>query len=99
MDFVKKLIVFNKKQNGFIKDDEIRSISDKEAEIFLENCPIDSLIDLKRKGIYLRKELFYSKNGFIACIGAPGQGKSSLCSAYYKVLYGLDKEIFTISNY
>ena len=28
----------------------------------------------------------------------PGQGKSSLCSAYYKVFYGINKEIFSISN-
>ena len=26
------------------------------------------------------------------------QGKSSLCSAYYKALYGLDKGIFSISD-
>ena len=98
MDFVKKLIAFNKKQNVKITKDEINSISDKEAEIFLENCPIDSLIDLKREGIYLKKELFSLINGFIACIGAPKQGKSSLCSGLYKTLYGLDKEIFTVSN-
>ena len=61
---------------------------------------MESLIDLNRNinEIYLRKELFKNKNGFIACIGNPGQGKSSLCSAYYKIFYGIDKEIFSISN-
>ena len=98
MDFVKKFIVFNKKESGNISDYEIKSISDKEVEIFLENYPKDSLIDLKRVGIYLRKELFSSINGFIALIGRPGHGISSLCSAFYKTIYGLDKEIFTISN-
>ena len=37
-------------------------------------------------------------DGFVACVSKPGQGKSSLCSAYYKIFYGIDKEIFSISN-
>lgn len=34
--------------------------------------------------IYLQKGLFRQKDGFIAFIGKPGQGKSPLCSAYIK---------------
>ena len=89
-----------KDKNGFIKDEEIDAISDEEAKEFLTKLPMESLIDLNRNinEIYLRKELFKNKNGFIACIGGPGQGKSPLCSAYYKIFYGIDKEIFSISN-
>ena len=66
----------------------------------MENCLIESLIELDRKEdeIYIQKKAFSAVDGFIACIGKHGQGKSSLCSAYYKTLYGLDKEIFSISN-
>ena len=102
LNFVKKLLILEKKKdkNGFIKDEEIDAISDEEAKEFLTKLPMESLIDLNRNinEIYLRKELFKNKNGFIACIGIPGQGKSSLCSAYYKIFYGIDKEIFSISN-
>lgn len=96
--YVKKLIVYLKKKGGKIDDDEINSISDIEAEEYLEKCPIDSLIDLNRGDIYLQKGLFLTIDGFIACIGKPGQGKSSLCSAFYKTLYGLNKEIFSIAD-
>ena len=34
--------------------------------------------------IYLQKGLFRQIDGFIAFIGKPGQGKSSLCLAYIK---------------
>ena len=102
LNFVKKLLILEKKKdkNGFIKDKEIDAISDEEAKEFLTKLPMESLIDLNRNinEIYLRKELFNNKNGFIACIGAPGQGKSPLCSAYYKIFYGIDKEIFSISE-
>lgn len=96
--YVKKLIVYLKKKGGKIDDDEINSISDIEAEEYLEKCPIDSFIDLNRGDIYLQKGLFLTIDGFIACIGKPGQGKSSLCSAFYKTLYGLNKEIFSIAD-
>ena len=91
-------VVFNKKLDGNITDVENNSISDKEAEEFLENCPIDSLIDLKLKtnGIYLKKGLFSSIDGFISYIRRPGQGKLSLRLAFYKILYGLNKEIFSV---
>ena len=62
---------------------------------FLNKLPVESLIDLNRNinEIYLQKGLFRQIDGFIACIGKPGQGKSSLCSAYYKIFYGIYKEI------
>ena len=99
LSFVKKFIVFEKKnKNGTIKD--VNAISDEEAKEFLTKLPIESLIDLNRKigEIYLSKKLLNQFDGFIACIGRPGSGKSSLCSAYYKIFYGIDKEIFPISN-
>ena len=102
LNFVKQLLILEKKKdkNGFIKDEEIGAISDEEAKEFLTKLPMESLIDLNRNinEIYLRKELFKNKNGFIACIGKPGEGKSSLCSAYYKIFYGINKEIFNISE-
>ena len=102
LNFVKKLLILEKKKDkkGFIKDEEINAISDEEAKEFLTKLPMESLIDLNRNinEIYLRKELFNNKNGFIACIGRPGQGKSSLCSAFYKIFYGINKEIFNISE-
>ena len=101
LNFVKKLLILEKKKdkNGFIKDEEIDAISDEEAKEFLTKLPMESLIDLNRNinEIYLRKELFNNKNGFIACIGQPGHGKSSLCSAFYKIFFGINKEIFNIS--
>ena len=59
-----------------------------------------SLLDLTGNinEIYLQKGLFRQIDGFIASIGKPGQGKSSLCSSYYKIFYGIYKEIFSISN-
>ena len=102
LNFVKKLLILEKKKDkkGFIKDEEINAISDEEAKDFLTKLNMESIIDLNRNinEIYLRKELFEDINGFIACIGKPGHGKSSLCSAYYKVFYGINKEIFNISK-
>ena len=102
LNFVKQLLILQKKndKNGFIKHEEIDAISDEEAKEFLTKLPMESLIDLNRNinEIYLQKGLFRQIDGFIACIGKPGQGKSSLCSAYYKIFYGIEKEIFSISN-
>jgi hypothetical protein len=39
-----------------------------------------------------------SNHGYIACIGPPSAGKSSLCNAFYNTLYGINKELFYISN-
>ena len=99
LNFVKNLLIIEKKKdktnNGSNKDDEINTISDEEAKDFLTKLNMESIIDLNRNinEIYLRKELFEDINGFIACIGKPG-----LCSAYYKVFYGINKEIFSISK-
>jgi len=103
MDWVKKLLVFNQKKDGNITDKEIKSISDKQAQKYLEELPVDSLIDLEKidkegNQTFIRKEIFNSRDGFIACIGRPGEGKSSLCSAFYKSLYGVNEEVFSISN-
>ena len=107
LKYVKKFFVFEKKKSenkgplaGLIKDEDIDEISDEVAKDFLNKLPVESLIDLNRNinEIYLQKGLFRQIDGFIACIGRPGQGKSSLCSAYYKIFYGIDKEIFSISN-
>ena len=101
LGFVKKFLVFvRKNKDGTIKDDEINAISDEEAREFLTKLSVDSLIDLGKKigEIYLSQGLLSQFDGFIACIGRPGQGKSSLCSAYYKVYYGINKEIFSISS-
>jgi len=98
LKYVKKFLEFEKKKKKYNKDDEINAISDDKE--FLDKLPVESLIDLNLNfnKIYLRKELFNNINGLIACIGQHGQGKSSLCSAFYKIFYGIDKEIFTISN-
>lgn len=101
LSFVKKFLAFAKKNKDYaMKDEEINAITDEEAKEFLKTISVDSLIDLSRKigEIYLSKDLLSQFDGFIACIGKPGQGKSSLCSAYYKVFYGINKEIFSISN-
>ena len=103
MDWVKKLLVFNQKKDGNITDKEIKSISDKQAQKYLEELPVDSLIDLEKidkdgNQTFIRKGIFNSRDGFIACIGRPGEGKSSLCSAFYKSLYGVNEEVFSISN-
>jgi len=70
---------------------------------YLEKLPLNSLIDLEKIDIegnqtFIRKGIFNSRDGFIACIGRPGEGKSSLCSAFYKSLYGVNEEVFSISN-
>ena len=101
LGFVKKFLVFvRKNKDGTIKDEEINAITDEEAKEFLTKLSVDSLIDLGKKigEIYLSQGLLSQFDGFIACIGRPGQGKSSLCSAYYKVYYGINKEIFSISS-
>jgi len=100
ISFVKKFLAFNKTKSSDIKNEDINKITDDEAKEYLKKMPVESLLDLNRKEeeIYLQKGLFTQFDGFIACIGKPGQGKSSLCSAYYKIFYGIDKEIFSISN-
>ena len=100
LNFVKKFFVFKNKKSGLIKDDEINAITDEQAKEFLKQLPVESFLDLtcNINEIYLQKGLFRQIDGFIACIGKPRQGKSSLCSAYYKIFYGIDKEIFSISN-
>lgn len=102
LKFAKKFFVFaqKKQHKDLISDEEINSITDEQAIEFLNKLPVQSLLDLNRKEneIYLLKGLFSSIDGFIACIGKPGQGKSSLCSAFYKVYFGLENEIFSISN-
>ena len=107
LKYVKKFFAYEKNKSekkgplaGLIKDAEIEEIPDEVAIDFLTKLPVESLIDLNRNinEIYLQKGLFRQIDGFIACIGRPGQGKSSLCSAYYKIFYGIDKEIFSISN-
>ena len=100
ISFVKKFLAFDRTKSSDIKNEDINAISDNEAKEYLKKMPIESLLDLNRKEeeIYLQKGLFSQFDGFIACIGKPGQGKSSLCSAYYKIFYGIDKEIFSISN-
>ena len=64
---------------------------------------MDSLIDLEKiekegNETFIRKGLFNSRDGFITCIGRPGEYKISLCSACYKSLYDINKEVFIISN-
>ena len=103
MLLVKKFFVFSQKKNGNITDQEINLISDKDARKFWEELPVDSLIDLEKiekegNETFIRKGIFNSRDGFIACIGRPGEGKSSLCSACYKSLYDINKEVFIISN-
>ena len=39
-----------------------------------------------------------SNHGYIASVGHPGQGKSSLFNAFYKTLYGINKELFYVNN-
>ena len=90
LKFVKKLIIHSKTKEGLIREDEISSVSDKEATEFLEKMPIESLIDLEKiekDEIFLRKDILNPNHGYIACVGKPGQGKSSLCNAFYKTLY------------
>jgi hypothetical protein len=99
--FLIKFLVFEKNnKNGLIKDDDINSITDKEARKFMDELQVESPLDLncEENQIYLQKRLLKQIDIFIAFISRPGQGKSSLCSAFYKVLYGLNREIFSISN-
>ena len=63
--------------------------------------PIESLIYLEKiekDEIFLRKDILNSNHGYIACVGHPGQGKSSLFNAFYKTLYGINKELFYVNN-
>ena len=86
MKFVKKLIIYSKTKKGLIREDEINSVTDKEATEFLEKMSIESLIDLEKiekDEIFLRKDILNSNHGYIACIGPPSAGKSSLCNAFY----------------
>ena len=99
--FVKILIIFSKTKNGNYSEDEIKSVSDKDASEFLEKMPIESLIDLEKiekDEIFLRKDILNSNHGYIACIGQPSAGKTSLCNAFYKTLYGINKELFYVTN-
>ena len=101
MEFIKKLVIFWKTKKGNISEDEIKSVSDKEAVEFLDKIPIESLIDfekLEKKEIFLRKDILNSKNGYIACVGSPSYIKNSLCNAFYKILYGINKDLFYITN-
>ena len=100
--FLKKFLVFERNnKNGLIKEEDINWISDEEARKFMDELPVETLLDLNREEnqIYLQKGLFRQIDGFIACVGRPGQGKSSICSAFYKVLYGLNREIFSTVLY
>lgn len=97
--FLIKFLVFEKNnKNCLIKDDDINSITDKEARKFMDELHVESPLDLncEENQIYLQKRLLKQIDIFIAFISRPGQGKSSLCSAFYKVLYGLNREIFSI---
>ena len=99
--FLIKFLVFEKNnRNGLFKDDDINSITDKEARKFMDELHVESPLDLncEENQIYLQKRLLKQIDIFIVFISRPGQGKSSLCSAFYKVLYGLNREIFSISN-
>lgn len=103
MLWVKKLFVFSQKKSRNITDKEIYLISDKDARKFWEKLPVDSWIDLEKiekegNETFIRKGIFNSRDGFIACIGRPGECKISLCSACYKSLYDIIKEVFVISN-
>ena len=98
---LKNLLSIQKHKKGLIREDEINSVTDKEATEFLEKMPIESLIDLEKiekDEIFLLKDILNSNHGYIACIGQPSAGKSSLCIAFYKTLYGINKELFYISN-
>jgi hypothetical protein len=98
---LKNLLSIQKHKKGLIREDEINSVTDKEATEFLEKKSIESLIDLEKiekDEIFLRKDILNSNLGYIACIGPPSAGKSSLCNAFYKTLYGINKELFYISN-
>ena len=98
---LKNLLSIQKHKKGLIREDEINSVTDKEATEFLEKMPIESLIDLEKiekDEIFLRKDILNSNHGYVACIGPPSAGKSSLCNAFYKTLYGINKELFYISN-
>ena len=69
----KKLLFFNQKKDGNITDKEIKSISDKQAQKYLEKLPLNSLIDLEKIDIegnqtFIRKGIFNARDGFIACI-------------------------------
>ena len=103
MLLVKKFFAFSQKKNGKITDKAINLISDKDARKFWEELPVDSLIDLEKiekeeNETFIRKGIFNWRDGFIAYIGRPGEYKISLCSACYKSLYNINKEVFIISN-
>jgi hypothetical protein len=103
MLLVKKFFVFSQKKKGNITDKEICLISDKDSRKFWEELPVDSLIDLEKiekegNETFIRKGIFNSRDGFIVCIVRPGECKFSLCSACYKSLYDINKEVFIISN-
>ena len=47
--------------------------------------------------ISIRKELLKTVKNFIACVGAPGSGKSTFASNYYKYLYHVKNDYFESS--
>lgn len=64
---------------------------------------MESLIDLEkieREGneTFIRKGIFNSRDDFIAFIIRPGECKISLCLAFYKSLYDINKDAFIIPN-
>ena len=70
--FLKKFLVFERNnKNGLIKEEDINWISDEEARKFMDELPVETLLDLNREEnqIYLQKGLFRQIDGFIACVG------------------------------
>ena len=42
--------------------------------------------------------MFNQINNFVSCIGRPGSGKSTFCSAYYKIKYNVKEDYFEFSS-
>jgi GTPase SAR1 family protein len=62
-----------------------------------QSASTTKLINEQGGKVYIIPELLTSVNNYVACLGAPGAGKSSFCNAFYKVKYGTNYEFFKAS--
>ena len=63
-----------------------------------KNKGVIELTSQDKDKIKIKKELLKSINSFIACLGQPGEGKSTFGSNFYKILYKVKNDYFESSD-
>ena len=94
----KEIDIFEDTNENFIESEKINYPPiNNNIEI---NIGIQQLIENyeTENKIKIKKELLKNINCFIACLGPPGSGKSTICSNYYKTLYNVKNDYFESSD-